>query len=179
MFPLNLYARVRILDAHFAHETAGAARTRHSLRPDFHGVTFSFIARAQRAARSRSHIQSSSPGLTGRSSIPETPGIESTGRGVLGRPVKPGDDTECWKQFGMEPRRHVKRGGYRCLPSSCAGLIRASTFCLRCRDAWMAGTSPAMTKITSANLYSIQTGQARQCRGQSLVPDQNIRRGRA
>ena len=33
MFPLNLYARVRILDAQFAHETAGAASTRHSLRP--------------------------------------------------------------------------------------------------------------------------------------------------
>ena len=33
VFPLNLYARVRILDAHFAHETAGAARTRHSLLP--------------------------------------------------------------------------------------------------------------------------------------------------
>ena len=33
MFPLNLYARVRFLDAHFAHETAGAARTWSSLRP--------------------------------------------------------------------------------------------------------------------------------------------------
>jgi len=33
VFPLNLYARVRILDAQFAHETAGAASTRSSLRP--------------------------------------------------------------------------------------------------------------------------------------------------
>ena len=31
--PLNLYARVRFFTAHFAHETAGAARTRLSLRP--------------------------------------------------------------------------------------------------------------------------------------------------
>jgi len=32
MPPLDLYARVRFF-AHFAHETAGAARTRPSLRP--------------------------------------------------------------------------------------------------------------------------------------------------
>src|ERR1700742_4388417 len=31
MLPLNLYARVRFLDAQFAHETAGAARTPSSL----------------------------------------------------------------------------------------------------------------------------------------------------
>ena len=37
MFPLNLYARVRFLHT-FAHETAGAARTRCSLRPHFFGV---------------------------------------------------------------------------------------------------------------------------------------------
>ncbi|SHK75021.1 hypothetical protein SAMN05444159_4093 [Bradyrhizobium lablabi] len=30
----------------------------------------------------------SSPGLTGRSSIPEAPVIESRSRGVLGRPIK-------------------------------------------------------------------------------------------
>jgi hypothetical protein len=33
VFPLNLYARVRISLMHIAHETAGAARTRSSLRP--------------------------------------------------------------------------------------------------------------------------------------------------
>jgi hypothetical protein len=33
VFPLNLYARVRFLMCTFAHETAGAARTRFSLRP--------------------------------------------------------------------------------------------------------------------------------------------------
>jgi hypothetical protein len=33
MFPLHLYARVRFLLVHFAHETAGAARIRLSLRP--------------------------------------------------------------------------------------------------------------------------------------------------
>jgi hypothetical protein len=33
VFPLNLYAHVRFLSMHIAHETAGAARTRSSLRP--------------------------------------------------------------------------------------------------------------------------------------------------
>ena len=33
MFPLNLYAHVRFLLMHIAHETAGAARTRSSPRP--------------------------------------------------------------------------------------------------------------------------------------------------
>jgi len=35
MPPLNLYARVRFFLHNFAHETAGAARTRLSLRPLF------------------------------------------------------------------------------------------------------------------------------------------------
>jgi hypothetical protein len=39
VFPLNLYARVRFCYVHFARETAGAARTRSSLRPlSFPGV---------------------------------------------------------------------------------------------------------------------------------------------
>jgi hypothetical protein len=33
VFPLNLYAHVRFVLMHIAHETAGAARTRSSLRP--------------------------------------------------------------------------------------------------------------------------------------------------
>ena len=43
-------------------------------------------ARAQCVARTRPHIQLSSPGLTGRPSIPETPMIESISRGVLDTP---------------------------------------------------------------------------------------------
>ena len=39
VFPLNLYARVRF-SHNFAHETAGAARTRHSLLPFSRGQTF-------------------------------------------------------------------------------------------------------------------------------------------
>jgi len=35
MLPLNLYARVRFLPITVARETAGAARTRSSLRPPF------------------------------------------------------------------------------------------------------------------------------------------------
>ena len=52
--------------------------------------------RAKRVARSRPHIQLSSPGLTGRSSIPETARLESRSRGVLDAPVKPGHDSEFW-----------------------------------------------------------------------------------
>jgi hypothetical protein len=37
----------------------------------------------------------SSPGLTGRPSIPEKSAIETMARGVLDRPVKPGDDSLC------------------------------------------------------------------------------------
>jgi hypothetical protein len=37
MLPLNLYARVRFFKCIFAHETAGAARTRSSLRPLYFG----------------------------------------------------------------------------------------------------------------------------------------------
>ena len=57
MFPLNLYARVRLLHAHIAHETAGAAHTRLSLRPlFFRGREDSGTARAIRAARTRTHV---------------------------------------------------------------------------------------------------------------------------
>jgi hypothetical protein len=40
----------------------------------------------------RAKLSVSSPGLTGRSSIPEPPEIKLKGHGVLDRPVKPGDD---------------------------------------------------------------------------------------
>src|SRR5438552_1436627 len=49
---------------HDAHETAGAARIRHSLRPLIgEGGKFPAKLRAPCAARMRSHIQLSSPGL--------------------------------------------------------------------------------------------------------------------
>src|SRR5437016_3818643 len=51
--PLNLYARVRFL-LPIAHETAGAARIRHSLLPLFGGTKAK--ARAGHAARSRTRI---------------------------------------------------------------------------------------------------------------------------
>jgi len=44
------------------------------------------------------HSHSSSPGLTGRPSIPETLMMESRGRGVLHRPVKPDDDNFLWSE---------------------------------------------------------------------------------
>ena len=69
MPPLNLYARVRFLDAQFAHETAGAARTRSSLRlflevacaSSSFGAEFICKPRAHRVARMRSYVRDRSP----------------------------------------------------------------------------------------------------------------------
>src|SRR5207237_6289341 len=59
---------------HIARETAGAARIRHSLRPLISlGAEDRCKARAHCVARMRTHIQLSSPGLTGRPRIPATP----------------------------------------------------------------------------------------------------------
>jgi hypothetical protein len=74
----------------FAHETAGAVGTRLSLRPLFSKRDNEFA----KLGRNRAAI---TPSLVivregGRSSIPETPVTESRSRGVLDRPVKPGDD---------------------------------------------------------------------------------------
>jgi hypothetical protein len=59
--------------------------------------------RAKGAARSRNCVcclkiesELSSPGLTGRPSIPETSAMESRGCGLLDPPVKPGDDDHRW-----------------------------------------------------------------------------------
>ena len=60
MLPLDLYARVRVFCAQIAHETAGAACTRSSLRPLFQEGNRS-KARAIRAARLRA-MPSRGPG---------------------------------------------------------------------------------------------------------------------
>jgi hypothetical protein len=53
MFPLNLYARVRFLFATFARETAGAARTRSSLRPLIFSGANEFAKLGQSMSRER------------------------------------------------------------------------------------------------------------------------------
>ena len=55
MLPLDLYARVRISYYH-AHETAGAARTRSSLRPLFGEVAKITANLGRDASRERGHI---------------------------------------------------------------------------------------------------------------------------
>ena len=63
-----------------------------------------------------------SPGLTGRSSIPETSAIEPKDHGVLDCPVKPGNDSGMWAALCADPlarndgarhtaRRPVKAAG--------------------------------------------------------------------
>ena len=84
MFSAALYARVHFVLVQIAREAAGAARIRHSLRPLFEeGGKFKSKPRAHRTARMRTYIQLSSPGLTGRPSIPETSAIEPRSLGVL------------------------------------------------------------------------------------------------
>jgi hypothetical protein len=74
---------------------AGALGARHSLRPliSESGKLMANLARNRRRDRRRL----SSPGLTGRSSIPETSMMESKGRGVLD-PRFRGDDDHCWSR---------------------------------------------------------------------------------
>jgi len=50
----------------------------------------------RRCVNNAPHSRSSSPGLTGRPSIPPEPENKSRGRGVLDRPVKPDDDNFLW-----------------------------------------------------------------------------------
>jgi hypothetical protein len=79
---------VRALLVHIAHETAGAARIRHSLRP--------LISRGrennlQTSGAMRREMANPHPAVIaregGRSSIPETLMIESRSRGVLDHPL--------------------------------------------------------------------------------------------
>ena len=56
MPPLNLYARVRFFPTHFAHETAGAARIRLSLRPLIGDGKLQQTS-GECAARSRSRVR--------------------------------------------------------------------------------------------------------------------------
>jgi hypothetical protein len=106
--PLNLYASVPFLCAR-AHETAGAARTPAPPRPLLGGSNEDAQLGRNRAAGSRIHIQSSSPGLppslklrrpseflarrslggdgSGRSSIPEAPVIEPISSRCIGSPA--------------------------------------------------------------------------------------------
>ena len=103
---------------HIAHETAGAARIPAFPAPsEFRGRKVSSNPRAFRAARSRTHIQLSSPGLTGRPSIPETSMIEPRSRGVLDPPHARGT-TACVKSRTLpRPRRP---------PSSIAAICAAA-----------------------------------------------------
>ena len=86
MLPLHLYARVRLLFAQIARETAGAASTRSFLCP-------LFLRRSNEDANSgdqrREIVKSYSTVIVregGRSSIPEALVIELIRRGVLDHP---------------------------------------------------------------------------------------------
>ena len=161
MLRLYLYARVRFFVRNFAHETAGAASTRHSLLPLLVREQGSGKARTRSASRERERTPGcrhpptdradarpmtgsakqsmernsetgllrrfasgkklglsktpattklSSPGLTGRSSTPRPLDSIAGVSGILGRPVKPGDDSGvCFIHQGRPQGRYQAR----------------------------------------------------------------------
>jgi 4'-phosphopantetheinyl transferase EntD len=90
----------------FAHETAGAARTRHSLRPLIfrgwyaqnpdanapreYGIAFDVIARSAATKQSSFLAAQWIASLALAMTAWEMPAMKSRSRGVLDRPVKPG-----------------------------------------------------------------------------------------
>jgi hypothetical protein len=84
-----------------AHETAGAARTRHSLRPLLQERGNEIAKLGQRVPRERLH--SSSPGLTGRPSIPEADVIELRVPGVLDTRLRGHDGLGAGRERAQHP----------------------------------------------------------------------------
>ena len=89
MLRLYLYARVRVFKCAIAHETAGAARTRSSLRPLFSRVTLASLGRKSRRENAIPYSLVVTR-VGGRSSIPEAAVIEPISRGVLDAPPSRG-----------------------------------------------------------------------------------------
>ena len=144
----------------------GCARTRHSPRPLWAEGTCT--TRAHRAAGMRTpifswlfenricsislgtnapHPQPSSPGLTGRPSIPETPVMESKSRGVLDTPLARGMTVLCGaaQAHFARPDEAMTRGGLGSTLRHCPCLSMSSSFrpqsCHSCRAA-SSTTSP-------------------------------------
>jgi len=83
---------MRALSVHTAHETAGAARIRHSLRPLNRGGRENFLQSSDAMRRENAATYPvSSPRRRGPS-IPEAPTIEPRSRGVLDPRLR-GDDS--------------------------------------------------------------------------------------
>jgi hypothetical protein len=102
MLPLNLYARVRVF-VHVAHETAGAARTRSSLRPLFfkganEDANLGRIAPRDRDRIFNRHCERSEAIHRAAqeewiASSQELLAMTRSGPGVLNPSIEPGDDS--------------------------------------------------------------------------------------
>ena len=94
--------------------------------------------------------QSSSPGLTGRPSIPETPVIEPRSRGVLDTPLARGMTTYRGRERGANPDFVIARSGL----SAVAQPAKAeATKQSRLRHSGMVrSTRPQMRNCASGNL---------------------------
>src|SRR4051794_12896823 len=144
---------------HLAHETAGAARTRSSLRPLFWGE-WTYKTRAHRAARSRTHIQSSSSANGSRecapddrlrrvNQYPEAAVIEPISHGVLDTPLSRGTTMVCGTPFSL-PSLRAKRSN----PES----HKAGLDCFRLRSLSYGG------QVAAEPVIGIQRGSASQRR---------------
>src|SRR5712672_3257329 len=106
---------MRALSVHIAHETAGAARIRHSLRPLY------FRGRRLLANLGRNAPRECEVAFTavivregGRSSIPETPMIDPRGRSVLDAPPSRGMTATCDSDERQSLRRLRRLAKHPC-----------------------------------------------------------------
>jgi len=97
------------------------------------------------------HPQSSSPGLTGRSSIPETSVIEPRGRGVLDTPHARGMTV-------------VSGGEHRILPSLRGAKRRSNPFFLRAAQ-WIASRSLSSARVRATRWLAMTVSCSRHQNG--------------
>ena len=146
----------------FAREAAGASSARYSLRPLFHRAISIGKPRTDHAARMRScGSKLSSSGLTGRSSIPETPAIESRSRGVLDAPLSrsmTSEESVAWGRIRAVTTIH------RQPHPGMVGTLPPSLFELRRTGRSTADALPTAL-IPSAGQCRTQPVNARQFRG--------------
>jgi hypothetical protein len=149
--PLNLYARVRFSLCTFAHETAGAARTRHSLLP-LRGRKF--LQSSGKSCREKAdarlwHI----PDVIARldqATQPRLLGSIVAVSGILDRPVI-GERKRRRPSDGYAERRRVERG---CIESEATGMTTLNLpvyafapYAIRCASIPISRSCPVGTVI--------------------------------
>ena len=152
MFPLNLYAHVRFLLMHIAHETAGAARTRSSPRPllrvalrplVFEGETN--LQNSGASCRGNAHARHR-PRSVRTIQHSETSVMESRTRGVLNTRLR-GYDGGGWSD-----RSPHKRSDMRVLPRS--RMLRSLSSGVHSRDPLADASCGLSSAVVRRELYA-------------------------